>query len=293
MGGDVQTDAFGAREPFTFEFEIRYEGKDAEWHSISLGSLAESLDGFNRIYAVAGHFVSTGQYAKQLQALNAKVYAKEVQPKCFSLMGAVEWASSNGVFSGLGGAVLATIVSVVIGRASGSRDEMKHLRELLEQQLGYNQTATQRLLDTVDRLAVALQPAARKSVAPIGETCDRIDLYSGGVLRRSIDIADKEAILSGDEGALTPLAWHSIVISELDKVKRSCKATFTSGDGDEVDEDGSARRIPCEITDPAAMLEENPYLRAFVSGRPLMVRAKALIKDGVVAKLFISDSDPH
>ncbi len=54
------------------ELPIRYDGKDAEQHRIELHLLGESLQGVARILGVTGHFVATGQYAKQLQALDVK-----------------------------------------------------------------------------------------------------------------------------------------------------------------------------------------------------------------------------
>lgn len=289
----MQQDVFTGEGSGSIPFEIRYEGKGAVWHSIPMSSLAESLDGFGRIYSVVGHFVSTGEYAKQLQALNATAYAKETKAKCYCVIGAVDWIATNGIFSGFAGAILTAVIAVVYSRSSGSKEEMRHLRELFEKQLGFSQDVSQRLLDTVDRLADALNSSAKKSVSPIGDSCDRIDLYTEGSLKKSIDLADKEALIDGDDATIAPEKSYSVVITEMDRVKRTCKASFPSGDTEEsVTEDGSARRIVCEITDPAASLDNNVYISAFVSGRPLTVKAKAMIRAGVIAKLYISDSAP-
>lgn len=286
----MQDDIFLIEDEKSIPIEIRYEGKYADHHVIPMSALAESLDGFGRIYAVAGHFVSTGEYALQLQALNAKVLITEHKAKCFSVIGALEWVSSNGLFSGSVGAVFAAVVSVIFTRSRGSQEEMKHLRDLFEQQLGHNQETTQRLLDTVDRLAVALQPSAKKSVAPIGEACERIELYASGKKSLEMDISDKDAMYCSETDTITDTKVYTIIISELDKVKRSCKASFTIRDSEQDCDDGGSTRVSCEITDPVAMINPNPYIEAFSSGHPLEVKAKALIKDGVISKLYISDA---
>lgn len=286
----MQDDIFSAEDEKSIPIEIRYEGKYAESHVIPMSALAESLDGFGRIYAVVGHFVSTGEYALQLQALNAKVLVTEHKAKCFSVIGTLDWASSNGLFSGSIGAIFAAVVGVIFTRSRGDQEEMKHLRDLFERQLGHNQETTQRLLDTVDRLAVALQPSAKKSVAPIGEACDRIELHANGKKSLDMNISDKDAMYCSEADTITDTKAYTIIISELDKVKRSCKASFTTRDSEQDCDDGDSARFSCEITDPIIMINPNPYIEAFSSGHPLEVRAKALIKNGVISKLYISDA---
>lgn len=287
----MQSDVFITGEPSLIPFEIRYEGRSAADHVMPISALAESLDGFGRIYSVVGHFVCTGEYAKQLQALNATAYAREPQAKCYSMLGMVDWSSSTGIFSGFAGAVLSAVIAVIYNRASGNAKEMKHLRELFEKQLGFSQDVSQRLLDTVDRLSGALQTSAKKSASPIGGSCDRIDLYADGKLHESLDISHRDALFAEEAEPIAPERQYTILISEMDRVNRTCKASFASGDTEESqDEDGSPRRISCSITDPAASQEGNPYILAFASGRPLQVKAKAIIRAGLIAKLYISDS---
>lgn len=287
----MQIDAFIAEAEPTLPFEIRYEGGDAVAHKIEMSSLAESLDGFSRIYAVVGHFVATGEYAKQLQALSAKAYAQGTEAKCFSVAGLLNWATANGIFQGLGVAVFTGVLTYVYQRNSGNKEEMKHLRDLFEKQLGFNQKVSERMLDTIDRLADGLQPSVKKSVAPIGETCDRIDLYTGGSIHKTIDLSDKESILDEEPTLILAEREYSVLITEMDRVRRTCKASFTGPDSEEgVDEEGAPRRVNGEITDPVVTLEISPYLTAFITGKPVLVRAKAMMRNGLIAKLYISDA---
>lgn len=286
----MQQDVFVA-DSGEYQFQIRYEGRDAESHRIDMASLAESLDGFSRIYSVVTHFAISGQYAKQLQALSTKTYVQEPEPKCVSFAGAVAWMSANGIFQGLAGTVIALVLSHIYRRNSNNSEEMKHLRELFEKQLGFNHQYVEKLIGTIDRLADALQPSVRKSVAPIGKTCERIDLYQGAARHSSIGQVEKDMIVSDEPSQVLPERDYSVVISEMDRLKRTCKISFAEEDSEEsLEEDGSPRRVACEITDPLAAFDENAYIQAFTSGRVLVVRAKALLRNGVIAKMYISDS---
>lgn len=286
----MQSDAFIGSD-LSFPFEIRYEGNDAEFHKIDMASLAESLDGFSRIYAIVGHYISTGQYAKQMQALNVKAYAQGTEAKCFSLKAVLDFVSSSGLFQGVMSAAITAIVAYVIHRNSGNKEEMKHLRELLEQQLGFSKQVTERMMDTIDRLSDALRPSVKKSISPVGDTCSRIDLYLDGVKHQTMDQSLKDALSSDDESQITPEREYLVEISEMDRLRRTCKVHLVGADSEEnIEEDGSPRRINADITDPAAVLEANPYMDAMYRSKQIKVKAKALLRNGLIAKLYISDA---
>ena len=286
----MQADAFIGQD-LNIPFEIRYEGLDAEDHKIDMAALAESLDGFSRLYAVIGHFISTGQYAKQMQALNVKAYAQESEAKCFNISAVLDFATSAGLFQGVMGAALTAIVAYTIHRSSGNKEEMKHLRDLLEQQLGFSKQVTERMMDTIDRLADGLRPSVKKAVSPVGDTCSRIDLYAEGEKHQTLDQALKDSLASDVDSQITSEKVYAIEISEMDRIKRTCKVRLIGSDTEEVTEDdGSPRRINADITDPAALVEPNVYMEAWYKSTKLNVKAKALLRNGLIVKLYISDT---
>ncbi|WP_234488365.1 hypothetical protein [Enterobacter asburiae] len=79
------------------------------------------------------------------------------------------------------------------------------------------------------------------------------------------------------------------MITEFDGVKKTAKIVFL---GDE-----QARRITAEISDPAVMKRDNPYiiaLQAFMhapndSSASVTVTAKAVARKGAISKLYIMD----
>lgn len=286
----MQADAFIGQD-LNIPFEIRYEGLDAEDHRIDMAALAESLDGFSRLYAVIGHFISTGQYAKQMQALNVKAYAQESEAKCFNISAVLDFATSAGLFQGVMGAALTAIVAYTIHRSSGNKEEMKHLRDLLEQQLGFSKQVTERMMDTIDRLADGLRPSVKKAVSPVGDTCSRIDLYAEGEKHQTLDQALKDSLASDVDSQITSEKVYAIEISEMDRIKRTCKVHLIGSDTEEATEDdGSPRRINADITDPAALVEPNVYMEAWYKSTKLNVKAKALLRNGLIVKLYISDT---
>lgn len=286
----MQSDAF-IDDSYNIGFEIRYEGGDAVVHMIEMSSLSESLDGFSRVYSVVSHFVATGQYARQIQALSTKTYAVEPQAKCFNVPGWVSIATNTGLFQGFAGIVLTLIISHVFKRNSNDKEEMRHLRELFEKQLGFGNSVTEKMLATIEKLADALQPSVRKSVSPVGKTCTRIDLYAEGSIHQTIDAELKHTILLEPDSEIAPESEFVVKISEMDKIKKTCKVHFIDGASDGVtDEDGSPERIVADITDPAILLTANPYIDAFSSGKPIRIKAKAMIRDGLITRLFISDA---
>lgn len=273
-------------------FEIRYEGLDAERHQIDMMSLGESLQGFGRIYSVIGHYAATGQYVRQSQALTVKTYAQETEAKCFSVVGYIKSAAQAGMFQGSVGALIGAIVTYTLGKRSDKSEEMRHLRELLEKQMGHNQQNLDRAMETIERLANGLEPSIKKSVAPVGESCSRIDLYANGKMHKSVDLADKQALLSTEDGELINEREYTVMLTEFDRLYRRCKVHLLGDDADQdADECGLPPRINAEITDPAIQFTNNKYSTAVGSDKPIKVKAKAFLKDGEITKLFISDCE--
>lgn len=273
---------------------IRYEGLDADRHIIDMVALGESMQGLGKIYGMAGHFVATGHYAKQSQALTVKAYAKEPKAKCFQLAFDLQTVLQSQIFSGMAGSILTAVVAYAIARHSNKGEEMKHLRELLEKQMdeqsGRNAELTTRLLGTIEKLVDGMGPAIKQAVAPIGNSCRHIDLFGASQQgeRISIDQSVKDAIMKPDpETELTPEQVFTLVLTELDREKGTAKVRLLDGftsDGDD------SERIAVKIIDPAFDMASNAYIAHFSSGEPLKAKGKASLKDGVIKTIYLSDT---
>ncbi|MDW0724100.1 hypothetical protein [Mannheimia haemolytica] len=85
--------------------------------------------------------------------------------------------------------------------------------------------------------------------------------------------------MSLSENEITGIQVFDILISELDKVKATCKVNINNAE----------QRTNAVISDPLFGSAENPYLQAFAQNKAIKVTGKATIKDGEIIKLTIMD----
>ncbi|AMT99524.1 TPA: hypothetical protein ACKR1B_003717 [Pseudomonas aeruginosa] len=283
-------------EQSTFDVEqikIRYEGGDADRHELDMLELGESLQGFARLYSTVANFVETGVYSKQWKALEIRAYATEPKAKCFEMGMLLSWASQTQVLSGLAAAIIGPIIAYILMKLSNQKDEMKHLREILENQLkeryGSDSAIINRMMDTIDRLADASRPSAKKALSPIGSSCHHIEAIGTGY-KGVFDQAMKDAIQSEDGDELTGQISLEILITELDVEKQTCKFRLLN-EPDQTDEDGNPLRFSGKITDPEIESQGNKYSMSLALGTPLKAKGKARMRDGYIKIFFISDAE--
>jgi hypothetical protein len=263
---------------------IRFDGKDADAHELDLFALGESLQGVARIAAVAGHFALTQRYSRYFASHEVKVMAREPRENCFSLQVIWNFVRQYDVLQGSFGAIVGVLLPLIFTHAAGKYKEMKLLKDALDKaihELGSrDDTVVSRLLDTVEKMASDLRPAARQAVTPIGTSCRTMTIQSQ-TREDCYDEADKAAITKDADDELTELRKHAILITELDLERGTCKVHLES--------EAEDKRIAAVITDPLLQTLNNPYSLAFAAGERIQVKAKALIRGGDIGKLFISD----
>ncbi|WP_062233159.1 hypothetical protein [Aureimonas sp. N4] len=264
---------------------IRYDGMDASNHEIELGALSESLKGLSRILGVVGNFVVTDRYIQHRDAMAVKVVVRPPEAHCFELLASLKWVTEQPLISGTLAGVFATLITYIFKRAAGQREEMKAIKDSLDQaikELGHrDQSQIDRLLTTIDRMADALRPAVRQAVAPIGQTASSLSV--GGTASNPavrIGPAERDAILSDADVEVGDERDFLVLISELDMDTGTCRISLA----DDLD-----TRILGRITDPVFAQPNNPYVSAMAARRPIKVRAKPTLKDGAMERLFISD----
>jgi hypothetical protein len=266
---------------------IRYDGLDAKSHEIDLGLLGESLRGIDRIVAVAGNFAATQRYVQHRDALNVRVLARPPQAHCFEISAILTWVSQNGLATTIVGGLTVSLVSYIFSRLSRNKEEMKQLRGALDEAIkalgNKDQAVVDRLLDTVDRMADALRPAARQVVAPIGRTASSLSISSSKypVPPVIVGAAEKEAIETSDPAEIQPERSYTVVFHEMNIDSSSAKIALP---------DDPEERISAVITDPVLSIPNNPYVKAFAARTEISVQAKAAVRDGKIEKLFISNS---
>lgn len=267
-------------------FEVRYDGKDSSQHIIGAAELAESLAGFNRILATAGHFALTGEYVKKAPAQNVRVFVGVPEAKCYNVIFELwELAKQQQVFQGLAGNVLVAVVTYVVAKAANRNSEMKHLAAALQTALAQNgqrdQAVLDRMLNTIDKMADALRPSVKQAVSPVGQSCATVRI--GGASGVTLDEGDKAQINAAETTEITAERVFRGVITELDRENATGKARL-EGDDDS--------RIPLTITDPAFRVLESIYMKAFVNGATINMTGKAELSDGEIRRIHVSDAKP-
>jgi hypothetical protein len=271
---------------------IRFDGLDADNHTLELVSLSEALSGLARIIASSGHFAVTEELSLRRDTQDVRVVAKPPERACFQVEAIVQFAHHHPMFkdyaiatlSGLTGSLIAYIFS----KAAGKRAEMKMLKESLDtaiRELGSrDQPTIDRLLATIDRMADGLRPAVKRAVAPIGASARTLTVGPASASNPVvIDEADKAAIMSPAGLTVDDERAYTVLISELDMQTGACHVEI---EGDEL-----GGRHPAKITDPEASLPNNVYVLSMAAQQPLAVRAKATMREGAIERLFISNHD--
>jgi hypothetical protein len=277
-----------------FRITLRYEGLDADEHSIDLNQLGQSIQGAAKLLGSAGHIALTGQYAKQQQALSVRVLAGPAEANCYEFVAVlatispaltptlpvIKEAAASAVKKAVTG-----IVNYALAKIGGRRNEADAASEVAKKSLEEMGHTSRVAVEAIARVALGLRPAARAFVVPVGESCAlaQIGAVSDGAF--PIDKPTRDAIEAPEPMEIGPTSTYDIFLSELDLKKRTCKFELR-------DQDDSDLRFNGEITDPLIEAPNNPYSSAFNNRRWLMVLAKSRLKDGELERLYISDIAP-
>lgn len=271
-------------------FPITYDGNDADRHEIDLSELSKSLEGLSKILSITANFVITGHYTTVSSAHQVKVFASEPKAKCYQFLVDVQALAQHPLFSGFGGALIMLIVNYAISKHSGRSEEMKMLKAALSeaiQELGKRDEETiSKLLSTIDKMTDNFAAPLRNTVAPVGNSCETLEIGEKGRHTIPINAEMKAAILEEIEEITSEQTYYA-VITELDLENQTCKLRFCNENG-EIAKDSN--RVKGQITDPTIMTSENHYIVSMVSAKPIQIKAKAALKNGQIQKLFISDA---
>lgn len=272
---------YPALKPLT----IRYDGLDADRHVIEITDLAESLRGLGRVIGIAATFATTEKFSQHADARPVKVVVGPPRDNCVSFEATFFWVEQHPFIAGTASALTATLVAYIFKYFAGRAEEMKHLRAVTEEairQLGSkDDKVITRLLDTVDKMAVALRPAVRSAVKPIGRTASTLSIGSPALPATIavIDKAQKDSIDAEAPQEVGDEQLVEVVFVEMNLDTKACRLTLT-GTPDE--------RVAGEITDPELLVPNNAYATAFAAQTPLCVRAKPTCRDGSIERWYIS-----
>lgn len=264
---------------------IRYDGLDADAHVVEISDLATSLKGLGRILTVVGTFAVNQKLMERSSARPVRIVAGPPRDGCVTFQLAMTWLDQHQFIGATVSGMAVLLVGYVFKRAAGQKEEMKHLREALEvaiRELGHrDEPIIARLLDTVDRMADVLKPAARQAVAPVGRTAGTLTVGEGGSAGRQVvvDKAERDAIDAASPIEIGPEETIGFLFTEMNLDSRTCKVSTDLA---------NPARYAADITDPEILTPHNAYADAFAAQRMLTVRAKPTLRDGAVERWYIS-----
>lgn len=264
---------------------VRYDGLDATAHEIDLYEFGKSAQGIAKIIATVADFTVTGNFQANKKNLCCKVSVKETKANCFSFMAIIQQIDQSPTltaFSGqAGAAIFVGTLAFLWCKLTNKKAEMKALHESLNkaiEQLG-RKDDSERLIATIEKMALALIPAAKNAVSPIGNTCETIKFGDSKHYYTTIDRDDKAAI-HGEEFSVTPPNEYRVLIDEFDMRKHTCKVALR---------DDLKTRYNARIADPEAELANNKYALAMAKKSIVTIKAKTKVFEGVIKEFTISD----
>lgn len=198
--------------------------------------------------------------------------------RCFEVWAVIKpIVETKELWAGAAGAILGPLITYIFTR--NKKEEMKHLAEALQRSLGTNAEMMKGLLETVDRMADSLRPAARQALRPIGDSCSGIRVTTG--TQTDVFDEDTKAQFAGASSTIGKALKYEGILTEMDMDASSCKVHLK----------GESGRVTAKITDPVAAQPNSIYAQAFAAGIPLEMIAKAEFdSEGNIVRLHVSDA---
>jgi len=159
---------------------------------------------------------------------------------------------------------------------------MKALKDSLDKAiklLGRKDSDSDKLIALIEKMSLALIPAAKDAVSPIGNTCETIKLGDGKKYHTVFDKKDK-AVINGEEFEVTAETTYRVLIDEFDMRRKTCKVALR---------DDLRMRYSAKVSDPQAELPNNKYALAMAKKAIVTIKAKTKIFEGRLKEFIISD----
>lgn len=291
-------------------FLLKYEGGDTDHHIIDAIQYSDSLKGSGRLYVSVAHFCTYGEVLKPRQRSDIRCYASEGKSGCYET--AVIIASQivqlplfSEVYKPYLDWLIGKITEYIKDRLTG-RGSMEKLAEEIakqaERSAELNNILANGLLKSNDNMAeiardsLSIQKALIEklpplvdansrnmvmAVSPIGRSCREIRHFAGSESEFYISEPEADAIRSKEELEVDDMKEYECdLISELNTKSGHCHLHLV----------GDSRHIVGKISDPALSVPDNIYSRALNSQTGFKFTAKAVLKDGEIQRLYVSDA---
>jgi hypothetical protein len=284
----------GGAEKVEFEpIILRYDGLEAANHQLDLAQLGHSLQGAAQLLGTAASIVATGEYAKRALTMPVRIMAGVPRDGSWEIpaiiVSVLPVIAQHQLFVELSKQLAASattkIVNFAISRFRPTIDKPGDTALALatvEKAMAEAGQTSRHAIDAVVRMAEHQRTPIRQLVFPVGLSCETLMVGNRENGAIPIDRALRDVIDAPDDVEVFPSKHYEIMISEMDRVNRTCKFAFRG-------EEESDRRVTGEITDPIIQMPSDPYSAAFSEQRWITVVGKLQVRAGEADRLFISD----
>jgi hypothetical protein len=276
---------------------LKYTGLYSDDHIIDLQEFGVSLQGWAKLANSVFNFYLSGEVARNSRLYQVRLFVAPPEPGCVLLdILAIIAAGQLPLYMPLicdlsSNYVIPLIKSIVLNRL-GKKDAMeKMVEKIVEMAHDHNEFARevhnghmrdkswlQAHIETLTQLNI---PALRQSVDPIGKSCKEIALGPPSPVQTLIGEAEAKVLTTREQLNVDDSREYVGIFEAVDTINGNCKFAQV----------GSDKAMLGRITDPALLMPQNPYTHSLDTKGPVKIHAKAVSKDGVAVKLFISDAE--
>lgn len=278
----------------TVRFLVRYDGIDAETHTINLRYFGQSLTGIDRIISIGVTTFEQGELPKSRFKTPPIALASVPREGSFEVQILLEALGMSPYLHQISVAYIPELLrlwtSGVILSVGGRRTEsMKNFMRILE----LKEQSDKRKDDIIFQLAQNNHEAhmallqrtndyAKDALAPVDKSCRTMSVSNGDQISE-FDAATAYAVRSNTLLDVGPLETVQVKVDGLFRNKKQLKVFHP---------DEPFRVVTAHVRDPLFESEPNVYLEAMLRRSAITISCKVARKDGRIQCLYIMDASP-
>jgi hypothetical protein len=282
-------------DPLFDPIPIRYNGFYADQHFVDGQQFGRSILGTSKLSNSICHFIFSGEVTHDPRSYGIRFFVGPAKENgylqelfAFALSGQLPLFSP--LIIHVAKKLTELIFDAVVKEGAGRKDDMRAALAIISSMAENDHALAKQLLNgnlqnqhwmqtRIEELTSEGRSALRDATEPVGKSVKTIR-FGEQSDTLTIDEPIAVALRSHGEIAVGDSTTYRVKFEGVFKTSGACRVRLI--DHDIV--------VPGKVTDPAVARDGNLYTRALADGTELIVMAKAILKDGQITKLFISDA---
>ncbi|HEX4742864.1 MAG TPA: hypothetical protein VH353_16170 [Caulobacteraceae bacterium] len=267
----------------TVILRLRFDGRDAVDHRLDMAKFGRSLVGLDHIISKGLFSLAEGRFPAPREQMPIRVWAEVPQPHCVDynvVVGAADSALPfilavlNDHISDVAWQLMSFMLSKLGGKSTESDRQLDILSDLMKGVL--LDRASERA--HVEHIVSMLVPSARALVAPIGPSCDTLQLTGSSGQSFQVDVPMADAVRSRESLEVGDLAEFHVYLDGIISHNNTLKLGVQGEEG----------FVTAEVRDPSFANDSNIYLNSY--RKHLFVMAKPTYREGKLYRLYVMDA---